>query len=94
MPKLVLIRTYRQGYTFTALIRETHRTKRRVYGDLVAGEGAALTADGSAPLNAVLCEDATQAQLDAVLAAEVDYSRAMGVAYARLEAAICKAVER
>ena len=105
MPKLVLIRTYRQGYTFTALIRETHRTKRRVYGDLVAGEGAALTADGYAPLHAVLCEDATQAQLDAVRKAEADYSRAMGlarqqladahnVAYARLEAAICKAVER
>lgn len=105
MPKLLLIRVYRHGYTFTALIRETHRTKRRVYGDLVAGEGAALTADGYAPLNAVLCDDATQAQLDAVLAAEADYSRTMGmarqrlaeerdIAYARLEAAIRKAVGR
>ena len=103
MPKLVLIRTYRQGYTFTALIRETHRTKRRVYGELVAGDDAALTADGYAPLSAVLCENATQAQFDAIRKAEADYSRTMGmarqrlaeerdVAYARLEAAIRKAV--
>ena len=105
MSKLLLIRVYRQGHTFMALIRETHRTKRRVYGELVAGDDAALTADGYAPLNAVLCDDATHAQLDAVLAAEVDYSRAMGlarqrlaeerdVAYVRLEAAIRKAVGR
>lgn len=105
MPKLLLIRVYRQGYTFTALIRETRRTKRRVYGEMVAGDDAALTADGYAPLNAVLCEDATQAQFDAVLAADADYSRTMGlarqqfadarnVAYVRLDAAIRKAVGR
>ena len=105
MPKLVLIRRWRDGHTFTTLIRETHRTKRRVYGELVAGDGAALTADGYAPLSAVLCENATQAQFDAIRKAEADYSRTMGmarqrlaeerdVAYARLEAAIRKAIGR
>ena len=105
MPKLVLIRRWRDGHTFTTLIRETRRTKRRVYGEWVAGEGAALMACGYAPLSTVLCENATQAQFDAIRKAEADYSRTMGmarqrlaeerdVAYARLEAAIRKAVER
>ncbi len=103
--RLLLIRRSIGGRTHYALIRETRRTKKRVYGKWLDGSTRTLTTGGYAPLNAVLCEDATPAQLAAIRAAEAAYSATIGaareqfqqvkdVAFVRLEAAIRKAVGR